>query len=303
MGNNGWSNDTGTRLVLVVGTPFSGIFFYDPTIGAGNLILSIVPAAGTDPYGNTYAQGITVGAAGTASKIVIGETGGSPLIYFPTGRAAVMNSSAIQTIVLGAGIGQYEAVQILGAQDNTQLDAVDSSWLSSSPDGTQQPQILDFYHDPLGVFHFYRIMDFSGNTITGKIIAATPGTGGSRAVPATNETWHAASGLLSASWTVAAISNPLRYRVEGVGTGRQVRLDGGVMTAGAGPWAANGTIFTLPAGYVPAFNHHFVNRSDIDVLAGMDTVNILSSGAVRNGQTFTAAGQSLFFDGMTFPLD
>ena len=302
MSNNGWSNQTGTRLVLVVGTPFSGIFFYDPSIGAGNLETVLAPAAGTDPYGNFYAQGLTIGKPG-GSQIVIGLTGGSPLIYFPTGRAAIANSNAIQTIVQGSGTAQFEQVQILGAQDSTQLDSVASAWLSSSPDGTQIPKILDFYHDPSGGFHFYRTMDFSGNTITGKITAATPGTGGSRAVPATPETWHAAAPLLSALWTTSGASNPLRYRVEGVGTGRQVRFDGFAMTTGAGPWPANGTMFTLPAGYVPSFSHHFVNRSDIDVTAGMDTVNVLATGAVRNGQAFTVAGQSLFFDGMTFPLD
>lgn len=301
MGNNGWSNDTGTRLVLVVGTPFSGIFFYDPTIGAGNLILSIVPAAGTDPYGNTYAQGITVGKPG-GDQIVIGLTGGSPLIYFPTGRAAITNSSAIQTIVQGAGTGQYEQVQILGAQDNTQLDAVDSAWLSSSPDGTQQPEILDFYHDPSGGFHFYRTMDFSGNKITGAITAVNPATGLSRANPAVAETWHAPTP--SALWTTTGAANPVRYRLEPQGSGGGVvRLDGELLTTGAGPWPANATMFSMLTGYHPAQSHPFVTRSDIAVAAGQDTVNVLSSGGVQNGQAFTAAGQRLFFDGITFPLD
>lgn len=303
MTQGGWSNGSQSRVVVVVGTVYSGLFFYDPAPGPGTLIGSWTVQAGQDPYGNNYPQGIMVGTPANASQIVIGETGGSPLIYFPTGRSAVLNSGAIQTIVQGAGTGQYEQVQMLGPEDNTQLDAVDSAWLSSSPDGTQDPQILDFYHDPSGGFHFYRTMSFNGNLLTGVITAPTPGTGTSRANPATNETWHSTASLLSANWTTTGVGNPLRYRVEPIGTGRVVRLDGQLNTAGAGPWPGGGTILTLPTGYQPTMFHSFVTPSAIDVTANAATVQAFAGGAIKNGQTFTGAGQDLFFDGITFPLD
>lgn len=49
------------------GTSLGGeAFYYDGTPGPGTLVLSIAAAAGTDPYGNAYPDGLTVhGATGT----------------------------------------------------------------------------------------------------------------------------------------------------------------------------------------------------------------------------------------------
>lgn len=41
----------------------AGIFFYNGTPATGNLIISIAAMAGTDPYGNTYPQGVAIAAA------------------------------------------------------------------------------------------------------------------------------------------------------------------------------------------------------------------------------------------------
>lgn len=298
MSNNGWSNQTSRRLVLLVGTPYSGLFFYDPTIGAGNLLLSIVPAAGTDPYGNTYAQGLTVGKAG-GPQVVIGLTGGEPLIYFPSGNAGIHNSSALQTIVQGVGNAAYDQFQILGAENSTQLDSVLSTWLASSTDGTQQPQIQDYYHDPAGVYHLYRLLSFAGCVIqAGAITAVDPTTGTSRANPAAAETWHTPTGL-SPLWTTTGTSQPVRYRLMPDGTGL---LDGELITTGAGPWPANATMFSVPVGYRPTQSEPFITRSDIAVAAGQCTVNVLSSGGVQNGQAFTAAGQRLWFTNVRYPV-
>lgn len=298
MSNNGWSNQTGRRLVLVVGSVYSGIFFYDPTIGGGNLIMSIVPAAGQDPYGNVYAQGMTVGKAG-GPQVVIGLTGGEPLIYFPTGNTGILNASALQTIVQGAGNAAYDQFQILGAQNSTQLDSVLSTWLASSTDGTQQPQIQDYYHDPAGVYHLYRLLSFAGCTIeAGAITAVDPTTGTARTNAAKAETWHAATGI-SALWTTTGTAQPARYRLMPDGT---ALLDGELITTGAGPWPANATMFSVPVGYRPTQSWPAITRSDIAVAAGQCTVNVLNSGGVQNGQAFTAAGQRLWFNNVRFPV-
>lgn len=54
--------------VVVVGTG-DGVFIYDGAPGAGTLVVAIVSAAGTDPYGNAYSgPGISVSAPGVTGK-------------------------------------------------------------------------------------------------------------------------------------------------------------------------------------------------------------------------------------------
>ena len=55
----GWATNIFPLLIVVSGPPFTGLFIYSPGPGAGNLIASITAQAGTDPYGNHYAAGIS----------------------------------------------------------------------------------------------------------------------------------------------------------------------------------------------------------------------------------------------------
>jgi hypothetical protein len=129
-----------------------------------------------------------------------------------------------------------------------------------------------------------------------------PATGTST-VAAVAETWHTAT-VTNANWTATGAAQPLRYRREGI-AGGTVRLDGELLTTGAGPWPANTTLASLGTAYAPTANSPFITRSDIAVGAGQDTVNVLGggAGAVQNGQVFTGAGQRLFFTGITYPVD
>lgn len=74
---SGWSNQVVSLIVLEEATTgFSGIFGYSPTPGAGNLIFSVAAAAGDDPYGNTYVQGV---AAYVGNFVMsMGEQAGLP---------------------------------------------------------------------------------------------------------------------------------------------------------------------------------------------------------------------------------
>lgn len=290
MSNGGWSNQTSRRLVLVVGSVYSGIFFYDPTVGHGNLIVSLVPAAGTDPYNNSYAQGLTIGASG-GDQVVIGLTGGQPLIYFPTGAANITNASAIQTIRQnGSGDAGYDQIQLLGAENTVQNDSVLSTWLASSTDGTQDPQIQDYYHDPSGVFHLYRLLSFRGDVIeAGAITAVDPTTGLSRANPAKPEAWHTA--ILGTGWATPA-RQPLSYRLTPDGN---LHIAGNCTSTSSTPAAI---VFTLPAGWRP------LNSLRIGVGAFPSTgnpetvysVNVSSTGAVTiNSPSVAATGVELDF--------
>lgn len=301
MAGNGWSNQVVSVIILEVGSPFSGIFFYDPVIGPGDLILSIAPNAGTDPYGNSYPQGISFGYSGD-SQVVIGTTGGSPLIYFPTGNTHIANSSGLQTVTQGGtGNGQYDQFQILGAQNNVQLDSVISTWVSSSTDGTIQAHHADIYGDPSLIGHTYYTVSYDGaNILAGSVTAVEPGTGTSRANPAVAETWHTAT--LDTGFTTSASDQAPRYRLEGT-SGGVVRLDGTVYTSGA--VAAGATMFTLPAGYRPAADRRrFVGvTSASGYTLGATLVNVATTGLVTIGPAAGAAGQQICLDGMTFPID
>ena len=300
---NGWSSQEQRRIVVVTGTLYSGIFVYSGPPASGNLIVAITAAGGTDPYGNAYVgPGVTVGT-NSGGQVVLGENAGAGFIYYPPTVANIATAANITQFAQGSGTAAQNFMALGGPIDATQLDGVNVALYQSSADATQPAQINHFYKDPTGVFHLLEFLNYSGVHINaGALTAVQPGTGTSSANPATGETWHPASSLLSALWTATGSSNPLRYRLEGTGGG-VVRLDGFILTTGAGPWPGGGTILTLPAGYRPAAGHPFITRSDIDVTAGMDTVNVLAGGAIQNGQNFTAAGQRLFFDGITFPLD
>lgn len=55
----GWSSQAQIAQLVIIEGNADGLFVYSGTPAAGNLIGSIVPAAGTDQYGNTYLPGVT----------------------------------------------------------------------------------------------------------------------------------------------------------------------------------------------------------------------------------------------------
>lgn len=285
--------------VIVHGTT-GGVFVYSGAPGSGNLLGSFAGMAGTDPYGNDYPQGLLI-SNGTDS-IVIGETGGSPLIYFPTGRSQITNSSAIQVITQGSGTASYEQIQFLGAEDSTQKDAIDIAILSSSSDGTQQPQIQHFYQDPNGNYHFLIVTEFEGTTINGGTLYATqPGTGTSRTNVAAPEAWH--NMTLTSSFTTNAQDQAPRYRLEGIGGGI-CRIDGVSYTVNASTPSGT-TIATLPVGYRPTIRKRGVGITNYSgyTTPGGTLFQVLPTGAIVTAAASTAAGNQLVFDGFTFPVD
>ena len=119
------------------------------------------------------------------------------------------------------------------------------------------------------------------------------------------ETWHAASlqpGFSSTGGSFAAAG----YQFEAIGgspgggPGR-VRLRGQITLTAAE--AGGTTIFTLPAGYVPADGSQYVTPNDLaGAVAGTPSLNITSGGAVQiavNG----ALGNTVGLDGVVIELD
>ena len=86
MAGSPWTNQAVSLIILTEQTTgFSGLFGYSPAVGYGNLIFSAAAAAGVDPYGNSYPQGVssTVGNitanALTTTAFTITE---GPLLFY-----------------------------------------------------------------------------------------------------------------------------------------------------------------------------------------------------------------------------
>jgi hypothetical protein len=77
-----WSNAAQSLIVLIEEvTGYSGIFGYSPAPGTGTLVFSLAAAAGTDPYGNAYPQGLSIGSD-TTRQIVLNYNGTAAAIDF-----------------------------------------------------------------------------------------------------------------------------------------------------------------------------------------------------------------------------
>jgi hypothetical protein len=72
MAGSAWTNQLQNLIILAAEeTGFSGFFAYDPAPGPGNLIASIAAAAGTDPYGNAYLEGVATYLPGLGTAVAM----------------------------------------------------------------------------------------------------------------------------------------------------------------------------------------------------------------------------------------
>jgi hypothetical protein len=80
------------RQVIISGSA-DGVFVYQGTPGAGTLVGSWAADAGTDPYGNAYPRGFSVGkASGTQTQLIPSGAGGAAEISFPFASPAMSNT-------------------------------------------------------------------------------------------------------------------------------------------------------------------------------------------------------------------
>src|SRR5260370_30335990 len=56
----------------------NGIFVYDGAPAAGNLIIALAPAAGTDQFANAFIKGILIGEPTDSAQIQLVPGGGGP---------------------------------------------------------------------------------------------------------------------------------------------------------------------------------------------------------------------------------
>ena len=310
-GNAYFGNITATGTITgssFDGTDFiinqEGAFFYDGTPATGNLLLSIASAAGTDAYGNTYQAGFAT-YNGSANSM---RLNGTELLLFAAagfGETTVNTSvtagdSPIITLVGGAlsssvGGSIYESststtdqLNLVGPHTatDTELSHVDVI-LQTQSGNAEANGTLDYESAAGNVAAL--TWGVGGGALLGTVTATHPGTS-----PGTAETWQTPT--LDTGWTVTGANVPVQYKLLPDGN---VMIRGEVLTTEA--VAAGSTIFTMPAGYIPAVMQEFITVSTIAIVAGTPMVSVLnSSGNVKNGQAFTAAGQTLRFDGVIY---
>lgn len=299
---------------IVLDGESDAILFYE---SAHNLVLSIAPAAGVTPFGTHYPAGVAWFDFNTQTPVATwDEADGFSLSGSTLGQSVTLTSAPTNYNSGGAPAGTTPAfVRALSSYLVFGLPAMDAlvfsgpispasidSDLSSIAMAFSQGQALD---GAIGAFQFLSHtvtatlaqLDKTGfNIKAGSVTAPHPG-----GAIGQSETWQTPA--VNANWTTAGTTVPLRYRKEGIGPNGIVRLDGEILTTGAGPWNVGTTLATLAAAYAPASIHRFITPSGVLAGAGSSTVQINTFGQIITGVSYTAAGQSLYFDGVTFPLD
>lgn len=215
----GQSSGIVTANKVIVFGPGDGVFVYSGAPpAAGNLIASIAPAAGTDPYGNHYVAGDASYSATFATAL----NGGQVTWYtgsLATGWSVV--ATATSHAVAPQGLVILSAAEIA---------------LSLSGGGT-----AGLF---LGTAVSPNIVNFTGNVVG--LNTGVPGSAG------TQETWHPMTPLLN-SWAAQAAPNVQpQYRAVAAPI-NCIEVIGSLNAAAATAI----TFFTLPAGYRPASSQPF----------------------------------------------
>jgi hypothetical protein len=123
------------KSLIVDASAGNGIFVYNPTVGAGNLVASIAGEAGTDPYGDSYPAIAAFGIAGQGQTVITAD--GDILLYNAAGFPVIQLSPSNQRILIygpvQAGntlVGAYIKPAAFGSSV-TYSQAV-ADWISSS---------------------------------------------------------------------------------------------------------------------------------------------------------------------------
>ena len=106
-----------------------GAFFYSGTPAAGNLIISIANAAGSDAFANAYPKGISLGKSSDSSQVQlltgVGGTGTAAEVAFPIPTLALSNTANIGSGIVSGTFADLvlsgPALSAAGAEDWAQI--------------------------------------------------------------------------------------------------------------------------------------------------------------------------------------
>jgi hypothetical protein len=301
----GWENEFLTVITLPTGATSGARIVIDGTndriliYDANNALIGVLAGSAGTVSGLSYPAGLTIfndppnGYVEVQSNGTIGE---SPTLHFGSGQLLQLDTQ-IFAISIGNGQERFDIFGPANANDAVIAQAL-IHLFSSDNTGNNAAMQLSLQNDHGGQY-FFVDATMTGTKFRGTLLSCVPGVLSS-GVPAT-ETWHAP--VLNANYRSDTISHPLRYRYEAI-NGGVLRLDGGVQTQGAGPWPAGDVICNIPTPYRPVNGKRsYITRSAVAPALNAGTVAVLNTGDLTIDTALTAAGQQVYFDGVTAPLD
>lgn len=274
----GWTEQIPNLVVIAAQSGgYTGLFIYDPAPGVNNLLASIAPVVGTDPYGNKV-------VGGGAAFYLLPDSTGELTFIGPRGyqmRSGLTyegsHASVAQSVVGGAG-GQISfkvegfATNVANATDSVEID-----FNSNSQSGVTGAQMLMVYTDATNVANLYGEITYTGFTVLGTITATDPTVATSPTVPAVAEVFKPLGSPSATGYTSDigqykfTAENELEIDV-------QLHANAGGGTAGTYTYAN-----ALPPPYRPPVNRMYGLGWDSTVTAGMSfpVLIIDASGTVQ----------------------
>ena len=286
-----WSNGATDLIILVEEVSgFSGVFGYSPAPGAGNLVFSLTAAAGTDPYGNSYAAGLTMYSAD-----------GTINLWDTAGTWNSSSGSGIQ-ILVGAGsvLEQFTPTTVNGVTwDNGATGATLASRLGTntpetflvSPNNAANPGAnasIGLYGAPQtsnGDVLSECIIDAQRTWVNALTIAWITSAWIKEA-----EVWHVPS--LGSGWAAGPSGGTVQHVQYRLDAEDNLVIVGAVHSTSTTPAA---TIFTLPAGWRPAVTQRSPGVSNSAGTATARYVEVNSSGAVSINANLTTSSTDVYF--------
>jgi hypothetical protein len=248
------SNSAGKTVIRLDTVTGSAWFYNSSGEGAGNLITSIAPAAGTDRAGNAYGAGLQIQAAGDSGQsILLTLVGGVAELQMPTGIAAEGAAANFFTGAIGAGASQAIQTGLSGPKLNVvgSTDWVQTQMNSANAGGTSSASGQFIYIDPSGGVHQVAFWDVSGwNVRGGKMVGVQPGTG-TIGTPSVAEIWHvvgtAGEPVFTNTWFDVAGQAQAQFRKIG-SPADEIEVTADISHLAI---AGSSSPFTLPVGYRP----------------------------------------------------
>ncbi len=155
----------------------NGIFVYDGAPAAGNLIIALAPAAGTDQFANAYIKGVLVGKATDTAQVELlpSGSGGAARVAFPIPGLSLSNTPNLAAGVVGSFadlVFSGPALAAAGFRDWVQL-------LAFSNDGVSTAARMEFrYINDAGVVSILGSYDNTGWTLNASVLFGLSGNVG-----------------------------------------------------------------------------------------------------------------------------